>query len=99
METLLAMERCARGLARAVGYVGVATVEFLYTLDTREFFFLELNPRLQVLVRLQSLPIFRACLWRSLDSFSFELPQSAQVHPRAIRNYVRPLCHLFQSLA
>jgi len=42
------MERCARALARAVGYVGAATVEYLYTLDTGEFFFLELNPRLQV---------------------------------------------------
>jgi acetyl/propionyl-CoA carboxylase alpha subunit len=42
------MERCARSLARSVGYVGVATVEFLYTLETREYFFLELNPRLQV---------------------------------------------------
>ena len=47
-EKLREMERCARALARAVGYVGAATVEYLYTLDTGEFFFLELNPRLQV---------------------------------------------------
>ena len=42
------MERCARALARSVGYVGAATVEFLYALGTGEYCFLELNPRLQV---------------------------------------------------
>ena len=42
------MERCARSLARAVGYVGVATVEYLYCIDERKYYFLELNPRLQV---------------------------------------------------
>ncbi len=47
-ETLREMERCARSLARAVGYVGVATVEYLYCIDERKYYFLELNPRLQV---------------------------------------------------
>ena len=42
------MERCARSLARAVGYVGVATVEYLYCIEERKYYFLELNPRLQV---------------------------------------------------
>lgn len=42
------MESCARALARSVGYVGAATVEYLYTLETGEYCFLELNPRLQV---------------------------------------------------
>ncbi|EIE18073.1 hypothetical protein COCSUDRAFT_26470 [Coccomyxa subellipsoidea C-169] len=45
---LASMERCARALARSVGYVGAATVEYLYTLDDGKYFFLELNPRLQV---------------------------------------------------
>ena len=42
------MERCARRLAAAVGYSGAATLEYLYVPETEEFFFLELNPRLQV---------------------------------------------------
>lgn len=46
-ETLIEMERCARSLARAVGYVGVATVEYLYCLEEQKYYFLELNPRLQ----------------------------------------------------
>lgn len=47
-ETVAEMERCARALARAVGYVGAATVEYLYSLDDGGYYFLELNPRLQV---------------------------------------------------
>ncbi|KAL4426359.1 hypothetical protein ABPG77_004653 [Micractinium sp. CCAP 211/92] len=42
------MERCARALARSVGYEGAATVEFLYMVDSQQYCFLELNPRLQV---------------------------------------------------
>ena len=42
------MERCARALARSVNYVGAATVEYLFNIETKEFYFLELNPRLQV---------------------------------------------------
>jgi biotin carboxylase len=42
------LEQGARQLAQCVGYQGAATVEYLYSLETQEHFFLELNPRLQV---------------------------------------------------
>lgn len=47
-EVLCEMERCARALAKSVQYVGAATVEYLYDLESGKYYFLELNPRLQV---------------------------------------------------
>uniref|UniRef100_A0A0R3X0R7 Acetyl-CoA carboxylase n=1 Tax=Hydatigena taeniaeformis TaxID=6205 RepID=A0A0R3X0R7_HYDTA len=43
-----AMERDAIRLAKLVGYSSAGTVEYLYDPKTQEYFFLELNPRLQV---------------------------------------------------
>ncbi|XP_075245260.1 acetyl-CoA carboxylase-like isoform X3 [Convolutriloba macropyga] len=45
-EVFMEMERAAVALAKAVGYVNAGTVEYLYT--SEGFYFLELNPRLQV---------------------------------------------------
>ncbi|KAI9281434.1 acetyl-CoA carboxylase [Umbelopsis sp. AD052] len=43
-----AMEKAAVRLAKLVGYVSAGTVEYLYSHQQDNFFFLELNPRLQV---------------------------------------------------
>jgi acetyl-CoA carboxylase biotin carboxylase subunit len=42
------MGQAAIKIARAVDYVGAGTVEFLFSDATREFYFLEMNTRLQV---------------------------------------------------
>lgn len=47
-HTFLEMEAAAIRLAKMVGYVSAGTVEYLYDPNEKKFFFLELNPRLQV---------------------------------------------------
>jgi acetyl-CoA carboxylase/biotin carboxylase 1 len=47
-EVWLEMENAAVSLAKAVGYANAGTVEYLYSEDDSKFYFLELNPRLQV---------------------------------------------------
>ncbi|MCY7375837.1 MAG: acetyl-CoA carboxylase biotin carboxylase subunit [Pyrinomonadaceae bacterium] len=47
-ELRAAMGMSAIKVARAVNYVGAGTVEFLVSDETREFYFLEMNTRLQV---------------------------------------------------
>ena len=47
-ETFRKMEKAAQRLTQSIGYQGAGTVEYLYNADTGNFFFLELNPRLQV---------------------------------------------------
>lgn len=42
------MGKSACDAARAVGYVGAGTVEFIFDADTDEYFFMEMNTRLQV---------------------------------------------------
>ncbi|KAI2617262.1 acetyl-CoA carboxylase [Hypomontagnella submonticulosa] len=46
--TFKGMEEAAVRLGRLVGYVSAGTVEYLYSHDDDKFYFLELNPRLQV---------------------------------------------------
>ncbi|ORY59295.1 acetyl-CoA carboxylase [Pseudomassariella vexata] len=46
--TFKAMEDAAVRLGRLVGYVSAGTVEYLYSHADDQFYFLELNPRLQV---------------------------------------------------
>ncbi|PFH33849.1 acetyl-CoA carboxylase ACC1 [Besnoitia besnoiti] len=47
-HTMKEMERAAQRLTQSLGYVGAGTVEYLYNREQNKFFFLELNPRLQV---------------------------------------------------
>ena len=47
-ETFREMEKAAVRLGRLVGYVSAGTVEYLYSHSDDKFYFLELNPRLQV---------------------------------------------------
>ncbi|KAF8075011.1 cytosolic acc1, acetyl-CoA carboxylase [Lyophyllum atratum] len=47
-ETFEQMERAAVRLSKLVGYVSAGTVEYLYSHAEDYFYFLELNPRLQV---------------------------------------------------
>jgi acetyl-CoA carboxylase/biotin carboxylase 1 len=47
-ETFRAMEKAAVSLGKLVGYVSAGTVEYLYSHHDDKFYFLELNPRLQV---------------------------------------------------
>ena len=42
------MEKAAVSLAKAVGYTNAGTIEYLYSEHESKFYFLELNPRLQV---------------------------------------------------
>ncbi|PVH91869.1 hypothetical protein DM02DRAFT_702585 [Periconia macrospinosa] len=47
-RTFREMEKAAVSLGRLVGYVSAGTVEYLYSHVDDKFYFLELNPRLQV---------------------------------------------------
>ncbi|AAS50436.1 AAR071Wp [Eremothecium gossypii ATCC 10895] len=47
-DTFAEMERAAVRLGKLVGYVSAGTVEYLYSHEEDKFYFLELNPRLQV---------------------------------------------------
>jgi acetyl-CoA carboxylase/biotin carboxylase 1 len=42
------MELSAQRLTKSIGYVGAGTVEYLYNAASNKYYFLELNPRLQV---------------------------------------------------
>jgi acetyl-CoA carboxylase/biotin carboxylase 1 len=47
-DTFREMEKAAMRLTQSIGYYGAGTVEYLYKASTDDFYFLELNPRLQV---------------------------------------------------
>jgi len=50
LDDIVRHELCtaARRLSAEIGYNNAGTVEFLFDVDTREWFFIEMNPRIQV---------------------------------------------------
>ena len=50
LDTRVREELCdaAVRIAQEIGYDNAGTIEFLYNLDTKEWFFIEMNPRIQV---------------------------------------------------
>ena len=80
----------ALALGRAVGYDNAGTVEFLIDSDTGEFFFIEVNPRIQVehtvTEAITGVDIVKAQSWRRRAS-GWTIPASAcrrrQPSPRA----------------
>jgi acetyl-CoA carboxylase/biotin carboxylase 1 len=47
-EVFHEMELAAQRLTQSIGYIGAGTVEYLFQAKSQKFYFLELNPRLQV---------------------------------------------------
>ncbi|RYJ05339.1 MAG: acetyl-CoA carboxylase biotin carboxylase subunit, partial [Actinomycetales bacterium] len=47
-QTRSALVEAGRTLAAGIDYAGAGTVEFLYDMDSAEFFFIEMNTRIQV---------------------------------------------------
>lgn len=48
MDVKLKMGDCAVRAAKSIGYIGAGTIEFIFDNQTKEFFFMEMNTRLQV---------------------------------------------------
>ena len=62
------MERAAQRLTQSLGYEGLGTVEYLYDPQSDSFFFLELNPRLQV-----EHPVTEAITQQNLPSLQLQI--------------------------
>jgi pyruvate carboxylase len=78
----------AKQLAEATGYVGAGTVEFLMDADTGKFYFIEVNPRIQVehtvTEEVTGIDIVKAQI-HILDGFAIGTPESGVPRQEAIR--------------
>ena len=106
-ELILQMEAAAIRLAKAVGYVGLGTVEYMYDMTTKTFCFLELNPRIQVehpiseLISGVNLPAALLCVGMGIPlyripevrAFYGETPYGDSVIDFTTRSSLPPKCH------
>eukprot|EP00835_Amoeboradix_gromovi_P003283 NODE_211_length_14581_cov_0.368941.p1 type:complete len:1949 gc:universal NODE_211_length_14581_cov_0.368941:9406-3560(-) len=103
------MEKCAVKLARMVGYRSAGTVEYLYDPNSNEFYFLELNPRLQVehpctemitglnLLACQVQVAMGIPLTKIPDIVKFLKIDSDDFDLYASNIYPKPLCHVISA--
>ena len=69
------MERAAQRLTQSLGYEGLGTVEYLFNPMTDSFYFLELNPRLQV-----EHPVTEAVTGQNLPALQLQIGMGIPLH-------------------
>lgn len=91
--------------ARAVGYVSAGTVEFILDTDTQDYYFMEMNTRLQV-VHTEHLtaPMHLLMLWR-VSCASAGLVRSRKITIAVLQGglcdlkvYLSCICHVFEDI-
>eukprot|EP00930_Biecheleria_cincta_P045474 TRINITY_DN31337_c0_g1_i1.p1 TRINITY_DN31337_c0_g1~~TRINITY_DN31337_c0_g1_i1.p1 ORF type:complete len:2185 (+),score=477.67 TRINITY_DN31337_c0_g1_i1:90-6644(+) len=82
------MEHAAQRLTQNIGYIGAGTVEYLYNANTNKFYFLELNPRLQV-----EHPVTEAITQVNLPATQLQVIMGIPLHrmPQIRNFYGKPL--------
>jgi 3-methylcrotonyl-CoA carboxylase alpha subunit len=78
------MGKSATDAAKAVGYVGAGTVEFIFDADTNEYFFMEMNTRLQVEHCVSEMIVHRDLVqWQLHVAAGHRLPVQSQADIKA----------------
>eukprot|EP00834_Sanchytrium_tribonematis_P001027 NODE_22_length_42145_cov_1.310612.p1 type:complete len:2002 gc:universal NODE_22_length_42145_cov_1.310612:25236-19231(-) len=105
-DIMIKMQDCAVKLARMVSYRSTGTVEYLFDPNSNEFYFLELNPRLQVehpcseMISGMNLP---ACqlqvamgipLLKISDVVKYLCTKNQEIDLYDLKNYPQPSCHV-----
>mmetsp|Transcript_13003 Transcript_13003/g.28230 ORF Transcript_13003/g.28230 Transcript_13003/m.28230 type:complete len:2095 (-) Transcript_13003:158-6442(-) len=86
-ETFHEMELAAQRLTQNIGYQGAGTVEYLYNAATNDYYFLELNPRLQV-----EHPVTEGITGTNLPATQLQVAMGIPLHnmPEIRKLYGRP---------